>query len=312
MPKIIAKTDKMTHEEWVEKRRLGIGGSDAGTICGLNPYGSLIELWADKTGRMPAKDDNEAMRIGRDLEEYVASRFTEATGKKVRRRNAMFCHDEYDFITANIDREIIGENAGLECKTTSVLSKVDYEGGSIPLHYLAQCRHYMNVMGFEKMYLAVLILGKGFFWYEIPYDKAENETLLSMEVDFWKKHIEPDIRPEPDGSESAARVLEKLYEERQENTIAMFEQQKTADELMAVKSQIKALEKREEELKQKLCVALDGNTDGLTEGYRISWKEQTKNSIDSKALKAKFPDIYNQFVKQSTSKVFRITQRKDN
>lgn len=312
MPKIIAKTDKMTHEEWVEKRRLGIGGSDAGTICGLNPYGSLIELWADKTGRMPAKDDNEAMRIGRDLEEYVASRFTEATGKKVRRRNAMFCHDEFDFITANIDREIIGENAGLECKTTSVLSKVDYEGGSIPLHYLAQCRHYMNVMGFEKMYLAVLILGKGFFWYEIPYDKTENETLLSMEVDFWKKHIEPDIRPEPDGSESAARVLEKLYEERQENTIAMFEQQKTADELMAVKSQIKALEKREEELKQKLCVALDGNTDGLTEGYRISWKEQTKNSIDSKALKAKFPDIYNQFVKQSTSKVFRITQRKDN
>lgn len=312
MPKIIAKTDKMTHEEWVEKRRLGIGGSDAGTICGLNPYGSLIELWADKTGRMPAKDDNEAMRIGRDLEEYVASRFTEATGKKVRRRNAMFCHDEYDFITANIDREIIGENAGLECKTTSVLSKVDYEGGSIPLHYLAQCRHYMNVMAFEKMYLAVLILGKGFFWYEIPYDKTENETLLSMEVDFWKKHIEPDIRPEPDGSESAARVLEKLYEERQENTIAMFEQQKTADELMAVKSQIKALEKREEELKQKLCVALDGNTDGLTEGYRISWKEQTKNSIDSKALKAKFPDIYNQFIKQSTSKVFRITQRKDN
>lgn len=312
MPRIIAKTDKMPHEEWVEKRRLGIGGSDAGTICGLNPYGSLIELWADKTGRMPAKDDNEAMRIGRDLEEYVASRFTEATGKKVRRRNAMFCHDEYDFITANIDREIIGENAGLECKTTSVLSKTDYEGGSIPLHYLAQCRHYMNVMGFEKMYLAVLILGKGFFWYEIPYDKTENEALLSMEVDFWKKHIEPDVRPEPDGSESAARVLEKLYKERQENTIAMFEQQKTADEFMAVKSQIKALEKREEELKQKLCIALDGNTDGLTEGYRISWKEQTKNSIDSKALKAKFPDIYEQFVKQSTSKVFRITQRKDN
>ena len=311
MPKILAKTDQMTHEEWIVKRRSGIGGSDAGTICGLNPYGSLIELWADKTGRLPAKEDNEAMRIGRDLEEYVASRFTEATGKKVRRRNAMFCHDAHDFITANIDREIVGENAGLECKTTSVLNKTDYEGGSIPLHYLAQCRHYMNVMDFEKMYLAVLILGKGFFWYEIPYDKAEGDALLALEIDFWKNHIEPDARPEPDGSESAARVLEKLYEERRENTIAMFEQQKAADELMVVKSQIKALEQREKALQQQLCVALGENTEGITEGYKVSWREQTRNTLDSKALKAEYPEIYEKYSKQSTSKVFRITQRKD-
>ena len=133
MPRILKKTTEISHEEWLELRRTGIGGSDSSTVCGLNPYSSLIALWADKTGRMPPKEDNEAMRIGRDLEEYVAKRFAEATGKKVRRRNAIFQHDTYDFITANIDREIVGENAGLECKTTSVLNKSDFEGGQIPL-----------------------------------------------------------------------------------------------------------------------------------------------------------------------------------
>ena len=33
-------TVNMSHEEWLELRRKTIGGSDAGAICGLNPYAS--------------------------------------------------------------------------------------------------------------------------------------------------------------------------------------------------------------------------------------------------------------------------------
>ena len=57
-------TKDMPREEWLEWRRGGIGGSDAAVIVGLNPYGSLIELYADKMGMMPDKEDIEAMRIG--------------------------------------------------------------------------------------------------------------------------------------------------------------------------------------------------------------------------------------------------------
>lgn len=310
MARILAKTTDMPREEWLGHRRTGIGGSDAATVCGLNPYSSLIELWADKTGRMPPKDDSEAMRIGRDLEEYVSKRFAEATGKKVRRRNAIFQHDTYDFITANIDRELVGENAGLECKTTSVLNKSDFEGGQIPLNYLCQCRHYMNVMGYEKMYLAVLVMGKAFYWYEIPYDANEGDTLLSLEIAFWEKYIKPDVRPDPDGSDSAAAVLKQLYNEQRENTVAMYEQEKVAAELMEVKARKKALEQRESELQQLLITALDGNTDGLTESFKVSWREQSKTTVDNKTLKQVYPDVYAQFAKTSTYKVFRISERK--
>lgn len=72
----------MEHSEWLMHRKNAVGGSDASTVVGLNPYSSVYELWADKLGRIPPKEENEAMRIGHDLEEYVAKRFTEATGKR--------------------------------------------------------------------------------------------------------------------------------------------------------------------------------------------------------------------------------------
>lgn len=310
MPKILAKTSEMPREKWLELRRTGLGGSDAAVVVGLSPYRSTIELWADKTGRLPESEDNEAMRTGRDLEDYVARRFCEATSKRVRRRNAIFQHDEYDFITANVDREIIGENAGLECKTTSAFAKSDFENGEIPPYYYCQCCHYMNVMGYDKMYLAVLVMGRAFYWYAIKRDENECAALLNAEIKFWNTHIIPDSRPAPDGSDSAQRTLEALYNEQRDNTITMFEQEKIAAEWAAAKAQIKALEAQEKQLKQTLINALDGNTDGLTENYKLSWREQSKTSIDSKTLKQVYPDIYKQFSKISTSKVFRISERK--
>ena len=67
-------TRNMTREEWLEQRRKSIGGSDAAAIVGLSKWASPFSIWAEKTGKTPPKEDNEAMRIGHDLEDYVARR----------------------------------------------------------------------------------------------------------------------------------------------------------------------------------------------------------------------------------------------
>ena len=54
-------TVNMPHEVWLEHRRKSIGGSDAASIIGLNPWCSPYAVWADKLGRIPPKEDNEAM-----------------------------------------------------------------------------------------------------------------------------------------------------------------------------------------------------------------------------------------------------------
>ena len=311
MPRKLVKTTDITREQWLEYRRTGLGGSDAAVVMGLTPYRSKIELWADKTGRMPETEDNEAMRTGRDLEQYVAERFCEAAGKKVRRRNDRVQHDAYDFITANVDREIIGENAGLECKTTSAFTKADFDSGEIPLYYYCQCCHYMNVMGYDRMYLAVLIGGQRFRWFTIERNDSECAALLRSEIAFWNDCIKPDIRPEPDGSESAEHTLKALYPDWQDNAIAMFEQNDGSDELAAVMAQKKELETREKALKQKLQTALDGNTDGLTVDWHISYKPQSRSTVDSKRLKAERPDIYSEYLKETKAMIFKISERKE-
>lgn len=311
MPKQIVKTTDLSREEWLEYRRKGLGGSDAATVCGLNPYSSKIELWADKTNRLPEKEDSEQMRLGRDFEDYVAKRFCEETGKKVRRLNMMYAHEQYDYITANVDRDIVGENAGLECKTTMNYARLDFESGEIPHYYYCQCCHYMNVMGYDRMYLAILVFGKGFYWFKIDKNENDCSALLNAEIAFWNEHIIPDNRPEPDGSESAGRTLNAIYGEQRDNAITMFEQEDYAAQLMAIQSQIAELEAKEKQLKQRLQNALDGNTEGYTTSYKISWKPQQRTSLDSKSLKADHPDIYEKYSKTTESKVFRINVRKD-
>lgn len=106
----VVSTLEMPHEEWLRYRKKGIGGSDAGAICGVNKYRSAVSVFLDKTAEQTSEFDNEAMRQGRDLEQYVAERFCEETGKKVRRANAIFSHSELPFMLANVDRLVVGEN----------------------------------------------------------------------------------------------------------------------------------------------------------------------------------------------------------
>ena len=80
MKKLIS-TLNLSHEEWLRSRKKGIGGSDAGAVCGLNPYRTAMQVYHDKTSDEIETVDNEAVRQGRAFEDYVAKRFMEASGK---------------------------------------------------------------------------------------------------------------------------------------------------------------------------------------------------------------------------------------
>ena len=171
----------MEHEEWLRLRKGGIGGSDAGAVCGLNPYRSPMAVYWEKTTDTLDLSDNEAMRQGRDLENYVAQRFTEETGKKVRRSNKMYWSETHPFMYADVDRLLVREDAGLECKTVSAYNAGKWENGAIPMHYLMQCIHYMVVTGKRTWYIAAVILGQGFVYSRIDWDEEMADQLIALE-----------------------------------------------------------------------------------------------------------------------------------
>lgn len=181
------------HEKWLKLRKTGIGGSDAGSICGMNPYASPMSVYQDKTSDEVADLDNESMRQGRDLEDYVARRFMEETRFKVKRSNMMYRSKEHPFMLADVDRLIVGQDAGLECKTASAYSADKWKDREIPPHYLLQCCHYMAVTGKREWYIAVVILGREFKYAKITWDDEMIENLLAIERDFWNNHVVPKI-----------------------------------------------------------------------------------------------------------------------
>ena len=132
-----SSTLEMTHQEWLEDRRKGIGGSDVATVLGLNKYKSVYQLWLEKTDQIEVTSaQSEAAYWGNTLEEVVAEEFSKRTGKKVRRRNRVFEHPKYPFLRANIDRDIVGENAVLECKTANQYLANEWDDDEIPIQYI--------------------------------------------------------------------------------------------------------------------------------------------------------------------------------
>lgn len=121
-------TAGMSRQEWLRLRKEGIGGSDAGAVCGLNPYASPMSVYRDKTSDETEEKDNEAMRQGRDLEDYAARRFMEATGLKVRRSHVMYKNREHPFMLADVDRLVAGGGRGAGVQNGQRLRSRPVEG----------------------------------------------------------------------------------------------------------------------------------------------------------------------------------------
>lgn len=301
-------TVDMPREAWLEHRKTQIGGSDAAAILGLNEYVSPYTVWADKLGMIPPVDDNEAMRQGRDLEQYVAERFCEATGKKVRRENNILINPDFPYAHANVDRIVIGEDAGLECKTTSSLNMKKFKNGTYPDKYYVQCVHYMMVTGAKKWYLAVLVLNRSFMWFEIERDEDEITALAKSEEDFWK-HVESKTAPTIDGTESTTETIGTIYNESNGNSVSLFGFDNDLETYMALTAQIKALEALKDESANKVKAYLENASRGESDRYHVSWASQTRQSFDAKAFANDHPDMdLSKYYKTSNFRTFKVKE----
>lgn len=299
----------MNHDEWLEHRRKSIGGSDAASIIGLNPWSSPYTVWADKLGKLPPKEDNEAMRQGRDLEFYVAERFAEKTGKKVRRENHILINPDYPFAHANVDRMVVGEDAGLECKTTSSLNLKNFKNGAFPDIYYVQCVHYMMVTGCSKWYLAVLVLNKEFMVFEIERDEEEIKALAEAEAEFWKL-VEAKEAPAPDGTASTSDAISVLYPESNDESVNLFAYETELQQYMALSAQIKELEKLKDESANKVKAFLGEAGRGESEGYKVTWTSSSRSTFDSKRFAKEHADIdLSEYYKSSSYRTFKVTKK---
>ena len=301
-------TANMSKADWEKLRSTTIGGSDAAAILGLNPYKSPYALWAEKTGKIIPEDisQKEAVRLGTDLEDYVAHRFMEATGKHVRRENYTVFRDDMPYAHANYDRLIIGEKAGLEIKTTNALHLSKFKNGEFPANYYCQCVHYMMVSGLERWYLAVLVLGIEFKVFVIERDEAEIEALKMAEENFWYQ-VQNDLPPEIDGMDSTLDALNAEFPASEPDS--EMDLTGCAVDLAILDEctqQIKALEEKKAAAQARIMEAMGTAERGGYGSYRVTWKSQKRQTFDRKRFEKENGDIPEAYLKTSESRTFRF------
>lgn len=299
----------LSHDEWLKIRKEGIGGSDAAAVAGLSRWKSPLSVWLDKTGQAEEIEQNERMYWGCVLEDIVAQEFTKRTGKKVRNCNQILYHPEYSFMLANIDRMVVGEDAGLECKTTSDYLSKQWGEDTYPIEYMLQCQHYMAVTGKSKWYLAVLINGCQFKFYEVLREEELLNNLIKIESDFWGL-VQKNIMPEADGSDASTDILKKLYPEVRDKVYIELPPgyDDHAVKILEIGKQIKDLEFQKAELENKMKQRIGDYQGGMAGNYRVSWGSFEGTRLDTKRLKAERPEISEEFSLKTVTRKFQIKE----
>ena len=273
---------KLTKKKWSgdpsANRTEFIGGSDIGTILGLNPWKSAYTLWAEKSGRIEPEDisDKEAVWWGTNMEELVAKRFCMKTGKKVKKTTYEFSCKEYPFLVAHVDRLGVGEKFVLECKTTSARNRTNYNEGEIPPYHYAQVQFYLMLTGYKVGYLATK-RDSDFYVTKIDRNDEFIEDMKESAIAFWQM-VQDGTEPDIDDSESTADTINQMYPESIQAVMDLSDYRQTVESRIAVATQIKSLESIKRQCDSVIKSAMEDCESAVCDEYKITWKTTAKGT----------------------------------
>ena len=286
----------MTDLQWLEERKKGLGGSDAGAILGLSKWKTPYQVWLDKTNRGPLTEDSSVMEWGRRLEPVIRQKYCDLTGRSVfvPGKDKILAHPKIEWMLASLDG-VVDSRRVFEAKTARFADGWGEPGtDEIPDVYQIQVQHYMAVTGFDVADVAVLIGGSDFRLYEVPKDNELIEMIIEKEAIFWRM-VKKNIQPDP---QTLADLKLKFGTKSEAKKVQATPQAKEAHERLC---HIKALSKEEDACKA-IIMELLGEADTLIDGNEtlVTWKATNgSNRFDAKTFQADYPELYGQYLKKS-------------
>lgn len=208
---------------------------------------------------------------------------------------------------ADVDRVVVGEDAGLECKTASAYNADKWADGEIPLHYVLQCYHYMAVTGKRVWYIAALILGRGFTYRRLEWDDSLIGQLIAAEEDFWNNHVVKRIMPPPDGSRACDEVIEKYFGSAKTGEVmALTGFDGKLERRREILKEIAELETEKKQIEQEVKLAMGEHETARSGNFRVSWGNVDSTRLDTKRIKEEKPEIYADYATVSHCRRFEV------
>tara|TARA_R110000782_G_scaffold72294_3_gene144823 strand:- start:829 stop:1449 length:621 start_codon:yes stop_codon:yes gene_type:complete len=179
--------------DWLQARMQGIGGSDVGTIAGVNKYSTPTDLWAYKTGRAPGATVTGPMEWGNRLEPVVLDKFQDEHPElQVLRDVGSWRNIEQPWQLANPDAIAVSplNDYLIEVKT----ARYPWKDG-IPASYVMQVQWYMHVLGLQQALVVVLFGGNEYKEYLLEANSFTQRVLVEQSKAFLR-YVYDDLPPD--------------------------------------------------------------------------------------------------------------------
>jgi putative phage-type endonuclease len=274
-----ARTAAEREAQWLAHRSQGIGGSDMGTIMGLNKYSSPYELWLEKTGRVDPKDISGHWPIIKgNLLENELRRWYRRNHRDLRvvsGTDVSLTSREHPHMIASLDGVIAGDSRGLgvlECKTASAYRSNDWyddDGNLIaPSYYMAQVTHYLAVTGFSWGVFVADIGESSPVEVEFTRDEDDIAAVVKAAETFWG-FVERDETPQLTGMD-----VDELYpqDDGDIEDADSNEFDSLAEEYTRISSEQSELKKRKEAISNQLKPMVGEHSGLRSARYQVTYK----------------------------------------
>lgn len=296
----------LSHAEKHPDRSTYLGSGDIASIFGCeDAFGTPFSVAAAKKEKA-VKEMSEAMTVGLLLENYVLDRYQKEENEKIAAKQVFIRHPDYEFCGATVDGLIINP-VGLPVRIVEAKTTRDWSWDAVPLSYEAQVQWQMGISGIKEADLTVLHRPDlKLRTYRLPFDQAVFEALLDKAVDFWHRYILGDETPPVDGGFATTETLKAI--KASEGKVVEIDQLK--DRFIALKhiqNERKALEEKEEFIKNEIRAALGDAEVGLIDGNQaVTWKQTNAQRLDTKRLKTEAADVYEKFLTRTETRTLLI------
>ena len=254
-------------KQWLEARRQGLGASEIAIVTGDSPWGDIASLYADKLGYAADLIESPAMSTGRRLEDVIARWYSDDTGRKVRRINALYRNRERPWMLATPDRQALDSRL-VELKSTSVTAGWGPDGSDqVPDHYLEQAQWQAAVTGAQVVDLAVFFFTtRRLQVHPIRRDQGLIDELIEYGAAFWRC-VETRTPPDPVGRSPRALLRADEIEADAELTTLV-----TA--ALAIREDVALAERRQQDIDDAIRARLDAVGGARGDGFRIHYRPQ--------------------------------------
>lgn len=312
MPNLIPKsTDRIT---WLRGRHrsddgeLVLTASDAAALHGEHRYKTRIQLFQEKSAPEPVvTEESEAMERGNRLEPTIRQWAGDRLDERLVEPRYLYLIEGTPCLLATIDavdeysyeNQITPPRRVVEIKTTT-----DYWNGRLPRTWYWQGVHQSICTLSPLITWAIFDGNQQLHIYEQHISDEERAEHWGAVTDFrfWWSIGEPN--PEwPASYEDVSSV----YPEASDRAADLSDYSHLFTELADVQFQIKELSSIESELKGKIASLLgDANVGTVNGTTAVTWKNQSRSSLDTKGLAADHPDLVAKYTKQNSYRVMRV------